>query len=425
MELNRAGITEQPFRTHGRPLTFVHYQGQHAAAEFLRSVWLNPRGLGLLQGPSLAGKSTIIQHFVASLHEDTAVAVVNGAGLNATSLLAGIIREFGFELKLESVTELMNLLRVYVLQQAAMHDAPILIVENSQSLQADALHVLNDLAMLNVAKLSALRIVLSGNRDMSDILDAPDLLSIAARHTATFNLLPMDEDESARYVYSKLRAGGCDSPEKILPAAVSKKLHKASGGWPGIMDRLMALALANAKRIPLKVGDIEEPIIPAMTGQGGLQLIRSLDELDEIEAKLIISFKGRTLREITLKGERIMLGRNQHNDISIVSRFISRHHALFICDGHTTLLMDLNSSNGTFVNSRRISNHIMTHDDVISLGHHSLKFYDPLAINDRPLHDIDMDETIIMKSFEDIRRRIASENTHLVKDAAFEKRQPA
>ncbi|MBT8084258.1 MAG: hypothetical protein KJN72_03460, partial [Woeseia sp.] len=74
MELNKAGLTEQPFRTHGAPLTFVHYEGQVAATEFLRAVWTNPHGLGLLQGPSLSGKTTIIHHFIATLHEDPSVA---------------------------------------------------------------------------------------------------------------------------------------------------------------------------------------------------------------------------------------------------------------------------------------------------------------------------------------------------------------
>ncbi len=417
MELSKAGITEQPFRTHGRPLTFVHYQGQYAAAEFLRSVWMHPRGLGLLQGPSLSGKSAIIQHFVASLHEDTAVAVVDGRRQTSQSLLADIVREFGFDLKLDSATELMNLLRVYVMQQAAMHDAPLLIVENAQSLPAEALQTLNELAGIDVGDMSAIRIVMSSDRDIANIINAPGMTTMAMRLTGTFNLLPMDDEESHRYVYSKLKAGGCATPENILPEVVSMKLYQASGGWPGIVDRLMALALANAKRVPLTPGDVEEPLIPEMTGRGGLQLVRSPGGIAVSQAKLFLSFKGKTLREIPLNGERTMLGRSEHNDLAIASRFISRHHALFIRDGHTTLLMDLNSTNGTFVNSRRISNHIMVHDDVINLGHHSLKFHDLSALDTQPLYDVDLNETIIMKSVDDMRRRMAQENTRIVDDA--------
>ncbi|MGB5354905.1 MAG: FHA domain-containing protein [Woeseia sp.] len=416
MELSKAGIAEQPFRTHGQPLTFVHYQGQHAAAEFLRSVWQSPRGVGLLQGPPLSGKTAIIHHFVASLHEDTAVAVVDGRGLEALAMLDRIIREFGFELKLESVTEMMNLLRVYVMQQAAMHDAPLLIIENTQDLNPDALQVLNELSTIDVGEVSALRIVLSSNRDISDIVNAAGMTSIASRLMGTFNLLPMDDEESSRYVHSKLLAGGCGNPKKVLPDVVSMALHQASGGWPGVVDRLMALALARASRVPLKIDDIEKPVVPAMTGRGGLQLNQP-QGIAISQAKLYLTYKGKTLREIPLNGERIMLGRTEHNDIAISSRFISRHHALFIRDANTTLLMDLNSTNGTFVNSRRISNHIMVHDDIINLGQHGLKFWDPSATESQPLHDVDVNDTIIMKNVEDMRRHIALENIRIAKIA--------
>ncbi|MGB5247678.1 MAG: FHA domain-containing protein, partial [Woeseia sp.] len=227
---------------------------------------------------------------------------------------------------------------------------------------------------------------------------------------------PMDDEESSRYVHSKLLAGGCGNPKKVLPDVVSMALHQASGGWPGVVDRLMALALARASRVPLKIDDIEKPVVPAMTGRGGLQLNQP-QGIAISQAKLYLTYKGKTLREIPLNGERIMLGRTEHNDIAISSRFISRHHALFIRDANTTLLMDLNSTNGTFVNSRRISNHIMVHDDIINLGQHGLKFCDPSATESQPLHDVDVNDTIIMKNVEDMRRHIALENIRIAKIA--------
>ena len=47
---------------------------------------------------------------------------------------------------------------------------------------------------------------------------------------------------------------------------------------------------------------------------------------------------------------------------------------MFVRHGSTTLLMDLNSTNGTFVNSRRVSNHVMHDSDIVSIGSHRLKF---------------------------------------------------
>jgi len=71
-----------------------------------------------LQGPALAGKSTLIRHFVDSLPEDCAVAVVDGNGLNTPGLLLAILGQFGFVLDSGSTNELMGLLRVFTIPAA-------------------------------------------------------------------------------------------------------------------------------------------------------------------------------------------------------------------------------------------------------------------------------------------------------------------
>jgi pSer/pThr/pTyr-binding forkhead associated (FHA) protein len=129
---------------------------------------------------------------------------------------------------------------------------------------------------------------------------------------------------------------------------------------------------------------------------------------------LYVSFEGETLREVQFDVPKLLLGRSEHNDISISSRFVSRHHALLVRSGNATFLMDLNSSNGTFVNSRRVSNHLLVHDDVITIGHHRIKFSDPHATERGSLDGSEFADTVIMKSLDDMRRLLAQENTEIL-----------
>jgi pSer/pThr/pTyr-binding forkhead associated (FHA) protein len=76
--------------------------------------------------------------------------------------------------------------------------------------------------------------------------------------------------------------------------------------------------------------------------------------------------------------------------------------------------MDLNSTNGTFVNSKRISNHVLIHDDVVTLGHHRIKFHDPCATSRGELAGEEFADTAIMKTLEDMRNLLARENTALL-----------
>ncbi|MCI0517859.1 MAG: FHA domain-containing protein, partial [Woeseiaceae bacterium] len=120
---------------------------------------------------------------------------------------------------------------------------------------------------------------------------------------------------------------------------------------------------------------------------------------------------GKTLREVDMDRPRLLIGRSDHNDLCVNSKYISRHHALLVRHGRATLLMDLNSTNGTYVNSRRVSNHVLQHEDVISVGQHGVKFIDPQATAGIEIGGAGLDDTVVMKSLEDIRRLLVKENT--------------
>jgi general secretion pathway protein A len=415
MELGAAGLTEQPFRTHGKPLAVVSYGSKTAAIESLNNTKVHPTGLCLLQGPPLSGKSTLIRTFVESLPEDSSVAVIDGNGLNTTNLLISILRQFGYDPELSSTNELMGLVRVFALQQAASHEAPLLIIENTHELNPSALRTLCDLAALRVRHASALKMVLASDRSMQPIMAAQAMAAIAKRVVQDVHLRPMNREETRQYVHSKLRAAGSDYPAFVFPDEVCRDIWRASAGWPGIVDRVALLALAQTSTLPIAVTDIEYPTLPS--GTWGDQLAADI-EPDEIvppaPPRLIVTNHGSVLNDLTMEKTRALLGRSEHNDISINSRFISRHHALLVRHGASTFLMDLNSTNGTFVNSKRVSNHVLMHDDVITLGHHRIKFHDPCATTRGELDGIDFGDTVIMKTLADMRTLLEQENTALL-----------
>ena len=415
MDLGAAGLSEQPFRTHGRPLTAVSYASHEDALKVLEDTCANANGLSMIQGPPLSGKSTLLRQFAVSLPEECAVAIIDGKDLNTSGLYEAILRQFGYILDHSSTNELLGLLRVFTLQQAASHEPPLLIIENAHALKASALRALCELAKLNVRGTSALKMVLVSDRPLLSLMQSPDMQPLAKRLTHDFHLRPMSNEEAMQYTYSKLRAAGSQVPEFVFPLSVCTELWRASGGWPGILDRIALLSLARAETLPVPPEDIEQPVLPQGTWHhlGKVQAGRQSTEPLELPT-LYVSHDGETLRELTFDLPRMLIGRSEHNDITINSMFISRHHALLVRHGIDTLLMDLNSSNGTFVNSKRISNHLLIHDDVIKLGNHRIKFDDPHATRRDSLDGIEFAETAVMKSLEDMRNVLAQENTAIL-----------
>lgn len=421
MELTAAGLREQPFRTHGDPITVVPCEAFLAALDFCTATYSHRHGLGLFQGPPLSGKSMIMREFTRTLPANAAFAIVDGAGLETNALLKDALGQFGYEFEFNCTNELINMLKVFARQQAGAGHPPLLVIENTHAMSPAALSTVCDLAALKIRNQSAFRFVLASDRSMAAMVRAPAMACIAKRQTGTFELEPMSDFETKNYVYSKMRAGGCAAPARVFPDDVCLELHAASGGWAGVIERLVLLALSKAEKAPIT----SELIVQPEVAGAGLTELRDLDcdwsmDREAPPPVLFVSYNGELLRELVLDRPRLLVGRSEHNELRISSRFVSRHHALFVRHGDATFLMDLNSTNGTFVNSRRISNLMMRHDDIVQLGNYRIKFADPSATERSSADDIGLSETIVMKSLADVRRLLENEHTAPVAPAAAE-----
>jgi predicted component of type VI protein secretion system len=90
----------------------------------------------------------------------------------------------------------------------------------------------------------------------------------------------------------------------------------------------------------------------------------------------MLSLDGQILAEYNMNKERYTIGRLPDNDIRIDNPAVSGHHSLIINILNDSFLEDLNSTNGTYVNGKLIKKHAMQHGDVITVGHHQLRFVD-------------------------------------------------
>jgi hypothetical protein len=77
---------------------------------------------------------------------------------------------------------------------------------------------------------------------------------------------------------------------------------------------------------------------------------------------------------VHLLGKRTTMGRTPDNDVRIDAEFISRHHAVALRAGGKTVIEDLNSTNGTYVNGQRISRRTLKDGDTVMLGKTEFRF---------------------------------------------------
>lgn len=88
--------------------------------------------------------------------------------------------------------------------------------------------------------------------------------------------------------------------------------------------------------------------------------------------KLKISTQGKEKIEEINKGT-IFIGRSQENDLVLPVPSVSKRHARFLIKDGRYVLMDLGSTNGTFVNGKQINGPVVVKpNDVISIGEYEI-----------------------------------------------------
>lgn len=124
--------------------------------------------------------------------------------------------------------------------------------------------------------------------------------------------------------------------------------------------------------------------------------------------KLIVTYADGTTAEIPLDKERVTIGRHPDNDIPLPDKAVSGHHAVIITILKDSFLEDLDSTNGTLVNGRRVAKHPLADGDEIRIGRNTLRF-----VSDAGAAEDDFEKTMVLKPGEllggQIREQVAEQ----------------
>lgn len=108
--------------------------------------------------------------------------------------------------------------------------------------------------------------------------------------------------------------------------------------------------------------------------------------------KVIVSIGEVVIKEVQLAKDRTTVGRRPYNDIVIDNLAVSGEHAVIQMSGSEVVLDDLNSTNGTYVNGKLIKKHALQHGDVITAGHHQLRF-----VEDEDAQQDEFEKTMVIQ----------------------------
>ena len=96
-------------------------------------------------------------------------------------------------------------------------------------------------------------------------------------------------------------------------------------------------------------------------------------------AKLILKTGEKTGLEYTVE-DGLVLGRKLEAPVHVNDVKASREHAKLIAEGPRFHLVDLNSTNGTYLNDKRVSRALLSHGDQVRIGRTVFEYHDPAAV---------------------------------------------
>jgi general secretion pathway protein A len=412
MYLDPFKLKELPFRLSPDP-QFLYLSKQHARAKaYMEStIWFTD-GFVVITGEIGSGKTTLIESFLKEIQSDVVIAQINQTQVSAVDFLQAVLVQFGFSPFKMKKAELIATLNNFLIEQYAAGRKVLLIVDEAQNLSMRVLEEIRLLSGVETTKEKVLRIILAGQPELNEKLDAPELIQLTQRIRLRFHLTTLSAQEMRAYIQHRLEVAGAGD-RQIFTEDCFAEIYKYTGGVPRLVNTLCDTALMSAftsDRDVVTLVDIHQAIEELRwveySARNALQVKASVaraaaeragtvrvggddpadrepeasaepaDDSAPIHGRLLVATDGRTVEERMLRVGRIIVGRTPDNDLQIDSRFVSRHHCQVVTTMHSSVVEDLNSTNGIYVKSKRVRRHYLNDGDVVVIGKHELIYVD-------------------------------------------------
>ena len=395
MFIDQYKLDRNPFAEDSvRPL-FVS-QSMREISELIRKVGQGGVQTALITGAAGVGKSTLLSQRIRGFR-DVAHSWISPSIDTAERLYQKLLQEIGPGAVAGPPGELSRILEVFLQHQRTNNRLSVVVVDGLERYRPEVLAELRVLLRMHVKRTPLMQFVFLTRNDelVQELLSEHDGAGPAAQarhvHLTGFTL-----EETHAYLRICLQGAGCEWANELMPESIVLDIQALTQGVVGDINALCCAALEElAQRDPdsSTAPQISNLIIRAagkklhMRYEPGKWARKDNEKLSPESvrvndfssiridsAHLIVSSGGKQLADVSLDRPRMILGRDPGCDISLESTYLSRFQNLFMQTENGWMIVDLNSTNGCFVNGRRVREHRLRDGDFISVGHHQLTF---------------------------------------------------
>ncbi|HEY8121098.1 MAG TPA: AAA family ATPase [Myxococcota bacterium] len=238
------GLREKPFTLSPDPkYLFLSDSHREALAHLLYGIEQG-EGFIAVTGEVGTGKTTLCRTLLERLDASTEVAFVFNPPLSGMELLQSVHHELGLLGGEATRQELTAELNQFLLEKKAQGKHVLLIIDEAQNLERDALEQLRLLGNLETNTAKLLQIILLGQPELDAKLESPDLRQLRQRITVRWRLAPLSSGETREYVSHRLEVAG--AAKEIFTELATREVHRRSRGIPRVINLLCDRALLAA-----------------------------------------------------------------------------------------------------------------------------------------------------------------------------------
>lgn len=235
-------IKEKPFNVTSDPnFLFLSRKHKEALSHLIYGIE-ERKGFLEITGGIGTGKTTLCRALLNRLDSNTKTAFVYNPDLSQLQLLQTIIEDFGLSVDKKSKMHIFKQLNKFLLEQLSLGNNVVLIIDEAQNLKPALLEQIRLLSNLETDKEKLFQIVLVGQPELQDRLDAPGLTQLKQRIAVRYHILPLDRDEVKDYINHRLAVAGSVG-DIIFEEKAIDLIYGYSGGVPRLINILCDKAL--------------------------------------------------------------------------------------------------------------------------------------------------------------------------------------
>ena len=281
------GLTGRPFQLTPDPTFYFESLTHRKALSYLSYGLAQGEGFVVITGEVGAGKSTLVAHLMATIDPArlTAAQIVTSK-LDGEELVHVVAQAFGLIVDGHDKASALGAIEAFLHDEARAGRRCLLVVDESQNLEIDALEELRMLSNFQLGAHPLLQTLLLGQPEFRDLIqDHPQLEQLRQRVIAAHHLDAMELSEVQPYIEHRLKCVGWSGNPKF-DQRVFTELYEASGGVPRrinqICNRLMMLgAVDQRSRID---GAMLSQVLEELELDGTLQLKKLVSKPEPLAA---------------------------------------------------------------------------------------------------------------------------------------------